>query len=50
MTRMKHYHLGCGESLQSHWSELQVFMKTTGIERGKPKFNNTRKSKSGKRH
>jgi hypothetical protein len=23
MTRMKHYRLGCGESLQSHWLELQ---------------------------
>jgi len=31
MNSLKHYHLGCGESLQSHREELRKLMTTKSI-------------------
>lgn len=50
MTSLKHYHLGCGESLQSNWTELQRLLKTTEIAKGKSQLKKKRNSKSGKQH
>jgi hypothetical protein len=50
MTSLKHYHLGCGESLQSSWTELQQVLKTTYVARVKPKRSTAPKLKPGKQH
>ncbi|MEJ2362266.1 MAG: hypothetical protein P8Z75_12705 [Gammaproteobacteria bacterium] len=50
MTRLKHYHLGCGEPLQSHHSELLLVVRTACTERPKPRISDLHKSKPGKRH
>jgi hypothetical protein len=51
MTNLKHYHLGCGESLQSNWTELQRIIKTTYVVRTKAKWTSLpTKSKPGKQH
>ena len=50
MTRMKHYHLGCGESLQSSWMELQRILNASYAARVKPKLNAVPKSKQAKQH
>ena len=50
MTRLKHYHLGCGESLQSSWMELQRILTASYANRVKPKQNAVLKSKRTKQH
>jgi hypothetical protein len=37
MTNLKHYHLGCGESLQSNRTELQKMIATRYTAEAKPK-------------
>jgi hypothetical protein len=50
MNRLKHYHLGCGESLQSSWLELQRIRNTPLAERVKPRLNTAPNSKQAKQH
>lgn len=50
MTRMKHYHLGCGESLQSNRAELLILVKTANADQGKTRLNRLPKAKPEKRH
>ena len=50
MTRLKHYHLGCGESLQSSWMELQRILNASYVARVKPKQNAVAKPKQAKQH
>ena len=50
MTSMKHYHLGCGESLQSSCKELQEFIRTAYVTRTKVRLKPARKPKQGKQH
>jgi hypothetical protein len=50
MTSMKHYHLGCGESLQSSCKELQKLIRTTYLSSTKGRLNSVRKPKPGKQH
>jgi len=50
MNRMKHYHLGCGESLQSGWIELRILRRNDGDEAMKPKRKNMTRAKPAKQH
>ena len=50
MTSMKHYHLGCGESLQSTCMELRKFIAKTYAARIQTKRNPVPRSKPGKQH
>lgn len=50
MTNLKHYHLGCGESLQSNWVELQKLITTSYLNRAKSKWKPGLKLKPGKQH
>lgn len=50
MTSMKHYRLGCGESLQSNWLELERVAKARSAQRAQPKLQLLRKLKQGKQH
>lgn len=50
MTSLKHYHLGCGESLQSNWVDLQKMITTSYVAWAKPKLKPASKSKKGKQH
>lgn len=50
MTRMKHYHLGCGEPLKSNCTELLMTLKTAQIGRSKSRLSELPKVKPVKRH
>ncbi len=50
MTSLKHYHLGCGESLQSNWVELQKLISKSYETRAKLKPKPVTRAKQGKRH
>jgi hypothetical protein len=50
MNRMKHYHLGCGESLQSGWTELRILRRNDAEETVKQKPKNLATTKPGKQH
>jgi len=50
MNRMRHYHLGCGESLQSGWTELRLLHKSTAEEDVKVRRKTAPRGKQGKRH
>lgn len=50
MTNLKHYRLGCGESLQSDWLEIARQMKARQVARAKLKLTVQPKSRQGKKH
>jgi len=50
MTSLKHYHLGCGESLQSHCEELRKLMTTKFIAEFKSGLKPAVSSKKVKQH
>lgn len=50
MTSLKHYHLGCGESLQSNWAELQKLITKSYEARAESKRKPMVRAKQGKRH
>lgn len=50
MNRLKRYHLGCGEPLQSQHAEFISMVRTTCVDRDKGRTVVLRKHKPGKRH
>ena len=50
MTRLRHYHMGCGESLQSSLSELQRLLERTYCTLSRSRLNAVTKTKRAKPH
>lgn len=50
MTSLKHYHLGCGESLQSRQRELQTLVVTKVTDPLKTKRKPGARTAPGKQH